>query len=67
MKNVPPFSTECHIESKDIDKCTSIKSLVLKKIFGDNKYRLIFHKRPDLLVRAFAKVHEVFRILFWDT
>lgn len=45
MKNVPPFSTECHIESKDIDKCTSIKSLVLKKIFGDNKYRLIFHKR----------------------
>lgn len=45
MKKVPPFSTECHIESKDPDKCTSVKSLISKKLFRQKKYKLIFHRR----------------------
>ncbi len=45
MKNVPSFSTECHIESNDIKRCTTLRSLILKKLFRQKKYRLIFHNR----------------------
>lgn len=45
MKTLPPFNIECHIESNDVNKCTSIKSLIDKKIFKKRKYRLVFHRK----------------------
>lgn len=45
MKEIPAFDTECHIESRYLGKCTSIKSFIQKSIFGQKKYRLIFHNK----------------------
>lgn len=43
MKNIPPFGTECHIESNDEKKCTSFWSFILKNFLRQKKYRLVFH------------------------
>lgn len=55
MKTLPPFSIECHIESNDIDKCTSIKSLIEKKIFKNRKYRLVFHRKEATFEEKYFK------------
>lgn len=43
MKELPPFNTECHIESKLWDRSTSISSFIRKFVFRQKKYRIIFH------------------------
>lgn len=43
MEYVPSFNEECHIESNEWNKCTSIASFIRKNIFRKKKYRLIFH------------------------
>lgn len=43
MKNIPPFDTECHIESNNEKKCTSFWNFILKNFLGQKKYRLVFH------------------------
>lgn len=55
MKTLPPFSIECHIESNDIDKCTSIKSLIEKKIFKNRKYKLVFHRKEATFEEKYFK------------
>lgn len=55
MKSLPSFNIECHIESKDVDKYTSIKSLIEKKIFGQRKYRLVFHKKEATFEEKYFK------------
>lgn len=56
MKSVPPFSTECHIESRYGLLCTNIKSFVLKNIFRQKEYRLIFHGRDATFKEKYCKV-----------
>lgn len=56
MKKIPSLDTECHIESRKIDNNTSIKSLILKKLFRQRKYRLVFHGREATFENYLYKV-----------
>ncbi len=56
MKTVPSFSTECHIESKYGLNCSSLKSFVLKNIFRQKKYRLVFHDRDATFDEKYCKM-----------
>ncbi len=55
MKSIPPFSTECHIESKYGLRCRSLKSFVLKNILRQKKYRLVFHNRDATFEHEYCK------------
>lgn len=56
MKEIPSLDTECHIESKYIKKNTSIKGLIFKKIFKQNKYKLVFHGKEATFDKQLYKV-----------
>lgn len=55
LEQVPSLNTECHIESRYLDKNTSFKSFILKTFFGQRKYKLIFHKEEATFDEMYYK------------
>lgn len=66
MKYVPPFNTECHIESDKWNKCTSLWSFIRKNILRQKKYRLIFHgKEADYKKEKYSTfIGKIIYVLF---
>lgn len=63
MKKVPSPNTECHIESKYLDKCTSFKSYIMKKFFNQRKYKIIFHNKIATYDNIFYEKRKKFNSL----
>lgn len=59
MKELPSFKTECHIESNQCTKSTSIISFIRKFVFRQKKYRIIFHAKEAKFNEEYYKVNNI--------
>lgn len=59
MKELPSFKTECHIESNQILKSTSIISFIRKFVFRQKKYRIIFHRNEAKFDKEYYEMNNI--------
>lgn len=59
MKELPSFKTECHIESNQALKSTSIINFIRKFVFRQKKYRIIFHRSEAKFDKVYYKVNNI--------
>lgn len=59
MKKLPSFKTECHIESNQCIKSTSIISFIRKFVFRQKKYRIIFHRNEAKFDKEYYEVNNL--------